>query len=253
MVYRKSPQIRNTDFCESAPNPIPIRDCQLSPFAHVVVGDTGNENLRGKIGEKHRKPLVDFSPWGQLSDEERIRVAMETLLVAEGYTVFTINVNVHRKLSKRLHGGASLHYVRDELRRILSTADRENRLYFLLVMEKPPDDTKVHFHGSLILPAWKATKSFIRKLTERIRGSPMCRKYREIGSNKAVLIKDSYRRRDDPPHVERPIDIGWADYMTKNYRKGGKYVMSRELNQLSKKYLEKQRKKSFISKCKENQ
>jgi hypothetical protein len=183
-----------------------------------------------------RKP-AKILPWNRMRGASQVQIAVEAMLRKEGYTLHTLNLNLSPTLAKTMRAAIDRDYIRDEIRRAIKSVLGTEEIYFFLVKEIHGKD-RTHFHGALLIPDDMVSDKLRAELEQEISNSPPCRKYEECFGNKTVVIRSHYKKKEDPPGTNRPIDSGWGTYVTKKYRTGKKHVMSSELKVLCREFTE---------------
>lgn len=140
-----------------------------------------------------------------------------------------ISLNAHKKLERKLKDAKELNYVRDEVRKILSSLLPGQDIFFYLVLENT-DQLRPHFHGAIGVPKSIFSMDWQDQLNQALRESSLCRKYIQIGRNKAVHLKSESRIDDIEFGVLiRKVDAGWGEYSLKDWNPYSICVMSKEL------------------------
>jgi hypothetical protein len=140
-----------------------------------------------------------------------------------------VSLNAHKNLEKKLNDAKELNYVRDQVRKILSTLLPGQDIFFYLVLENT-GQLRPHFHGAIGVPKSIFSIDWQDQLNQALRESSLCRKYIQRGRNKAVHLKSESRINDIEFGVLiRKVDAGWGEYTLKDWNPSSICVMSKEL------------------------
>lgn len=164
------------------------------------------------LSEQHKQHYLKHLPkWRDLSDLEKVFLTHEYICTNPDLIPVSFTFNTGDLSEITIRENSNLNYPRDQTTKAFKMVLGNQKILFWMVEETRK---RIHFHGVIGVPKSIATPEIMKALAKALSSTPMVKKRKEIGRNKAAYVSTTYKTTNNS---EVPVNSGAVLYATKEW------------------------------------